>query len=130
MFSNIPRTDACRRELLRKHWQIVFSWDDLADHHIKVLADEHNLTVPHVRKLMREIAKQYPKPTSKPKPKDSNVCEACGVEIVWMSGKPFDPPIMKVGLANGNIHTARRLHDETCTGNYKAKSRHAAACRE
>ena len=128
MNSTIPRTDACRRELLLKHWEIVYSWDDLTDYHIKTLADMHNLTVPDVRQLQKEIAKQYPKPDAKPK--DNKVCVDCGLEIVWMSGQPFDPPIMKCGLANGKIHAVRRWHKETCREAWKAKSGHAEACGE
>ena len=122
MTRKIPRISALERDMTYEHWlpndsPHAYTWKGFD---VDVVAAHYNVKPSQVREIMKAITAKYPPSTpdtnaelAKKSP-SGDTCDKCGEPIVWVQFQPCNPRIIRGVSADGNRHTVRENHRETC----------------
>ena len=122
MTRNHPRISAMERDITTKHWlpndsELSYTWHTL---NVEEVAAHYHTSQKTVRETLKRIEAKYPKPvpdTAAELARNSpsgDTCDKCGEPIVWVQFQPCNPRVIRGVSADGNRHTVRENHRETC----------------
>lgn len=107
------RTEELRTDLIRDHWTWSYLWRGLP---LEYLEKTYGVPRAEILSIMRDIAHKYDPLDADKLPKSR--CSSCGMRIFWGklngSAHPFDPKVLVIGDADGNIQRGRESHFVSC----------------